>query len=70
MKTNKTLATPIPHKTIKPRQFGRLKGRIKISDDFDAPLPDDILDDFENQRVTNINHPLPSHDAFSHNGDA
>lgn len=26
-----------------PRQPGRLKGRIHIADDFDEPLPDEIL---------------------------
>lgn len=30
-----------------PRQLGRLDGMCKIPDDFDAPLPDDILDLFE-----------------------
>ena len=30
-----------------PRQFGMLKGKIHIADDFDAPLPDDILAAFE-----------------------
>lgn len=29
------------------RRFGALKGKIKIPKDFDAPLPDDILDEFE-----------------------
>ena len=29
------------------RKPGFLKGKIKIADDFDAPLPDDILDAFE-----------------------
>lgn len=28
-------------------KFGVLKGKIKISDDFDAPLPTEILDAFE-----------------------
>jgi antitoxin (DNA-binding transcriptional repressor) of toxin-antitoxin stability system len=28
-------------------QFGVLKGKIKVSDDFDAPLPDRILSEFE-----------------------
>lgn len=28
-------------------RFGVLKGKIKIADDFNAPLPDDMLDDFE-----------------------
>ncbi len=30
----------------KPRQFGALKGKIWISPDFDAPLPDDIAEAF------------------------
>ncbi len=29
------------------RQPGSLKGKIKIADDFDAPLPNEILDAFE-----------------------
>ena len=29
------------------RKPGRLKGKIKIAPDFDAPLPDDVLDDYE-----------------------
>ena len=29
------------------RVFGALKGKMRISDDFDAPLPDDIIADFE-----------------------
>jgi prevent-host-death family protein len=29
------------------RRFGGLKGKIRIADDFDAPLPDDVLDSFE-----------------------
>ena len=28
-------------------RFGVLKGKIKIAKDFDAPLPDDILSEFE-----------------------
>ena len=27
-------------------RFGVLKGRIKIGRDFDAPLPDDVLEEF------------------------
>jgi len=30
-----------------PRVLGRMKGRIKVHGDFDAPLPDDLLDQFE-----------------------
>ena len=29
------------------RKFGVLKGKIKISKDFDAPLPDEFIADFE-----------------------
>lgn len=29
------------------RRLGLLKGRIRIRKDFDAPLPDDVLDGFE-----------------------
>ena len=29
------------------RRKGLLKGKIKISDDFDQPLPDDVVDLFE-----------------------
>ncbi len=29
------------------RKPGFLKGKIKIADDFDAPLPEDLLDAFE-----------------------
>jgi prevent-host-death family protein len=31
---------------LTPRQGGQLKGLIKISKDFDAPLPKDVLDSF------------------------
>lgn len=29
------------------RLFGSLRGRATLSDDFDAPLPEDVLRDFE-----------------------
>ncbi len=29
-----------------PRKPGLLKGRVRMGDDFDAPLPDDILERF------------------------
>jgi prevent-host-death family protein len=28
-------------------RFGVLKGKVKVLDDFDAPLPDNILSEFE-----------------------
>jgi prevent-host-death family protein len=30
-----------------PRRFGTLKGNIHVADDFDAPLPEEILAAFE-----------------------
>ena len=32
---------------VKPRRFGLLKGRVHIAADFDAPLPADVLREFE-----------------------
>ncbi len=31
-------------------RFGVLKGRIKVPDDFNAPLPEEVLDAFEGRR--------------------
>ena len=31
---------------VKKRKPGRLKGKIRVSDDFDAPLPDGLLKQF------------------------
>jgi len=33
-----------------PRKPGRLKGRIRISPDFDEPLPDEVLAAFRGER--------------------
>jgi prevent-host-death family protein len=47
-KSGKPVAKLIPISLEKPkRRLGVLKGKIKIADDFDAPLPDDILSSFE-----------------------
>ena len=35
---------------IRPRNLGVLAGRVWMSDDFDAPLPDDVLAEFEAAR--------------------
>jgi prevent-host-death family protein len=43
----------------KPREFGRMKGKIWIADDFDAPLPDDLLDLFYNGPVFPEDGPSP-----------
>jgi prevent-host-death family protein len=29
------------------RKLGRLRGKLRVADDFDAPLPDAVLDAFE-----------------------
>ena len=34
----------------RPRVPGTLRGKIRIAPDFDAPLPDEMLDEFENRR--------------------
>jgi prevent-host-death family protein len=36
-------ATPVR----RPRKLGALKGRVRVPRDFDAPLPDEVLDAFE-----------------------
>lgn len=47
-KSGKPWAKIIPFDAPKKRfKFGTMKGKIKISDDFNAPLPDDILALFE-----------------------
>lgn len=43
-KAGKPMAKLVPIKAVKPkRKPGFLKGKIKISQDFDAPLPEDLL---------------------------
>ena len=39
------LASPVRRK-----QLGLLRGKIRVAPDFDAPLPDDVLDGFEGKR--------------------
>ena len=40
--------TPLSVSPDKPRRvLGRMAGRMRVSADFDAPLPDDVLDAFE-----------------------
>lgn len=38
---------PLPAEPLIPRPFGLCKGKVVISPDFDAPLPEAILTDFE-----------------------
>ena len=39
--------TPIRPSLLEPRPNGLCAGEFQVADDFDAPLPDDILDEFE-----------------------
>ncbi len=47
-KAGKPAAKLVPYTVKKARKFGVLKGKIRISKDFDKPLSDDFLRDFEN----------------------
>lgn len=47
-RAGKPAAKLVPISAIKPkRKPGSLKGKVKISKDFNAPLPDDLLEQFE-----------------------
>ena len=38
---------PVAHLDDRPRPWGLASGTFDVPDDFDAPLPDDVLDAFE-----------------------
>jgi hypothetical protein len=44
-----SLEKPDAEVSKRPIRYGLLKGRICIAEDFDAPLPADILDSFEQE---------------------
>ena len=46
-KAGKPVVKLVPIINKREIHFGLLKAQIKISDDFDAPLPEDILKSFE-----------------------
>ena len=47
-KAGKPMAKLVPyHQAREPRQPGGWEGRVRISEDFDAPLPPDIQGSFE-----------------------
>ncbi|SOY39780.1 type II toxin-antitoxin system Phd/YefM family antitoxin [Cupriavidus taiwanensis] len=47
-KAGKPAARLVPMESTKvTRRFGVLKGKIHVADDFDAPLPDDVIAEFE-----------------------
>ena len=41
--------TPVGHLTDAPRPFGLCAGEFSVPDDFDAPLLDEIIHDFDGQ---------------------
>ncbi len=46
-KAGKPVARLVPMATPGKRPLGLDAGKVWIADDFDAPLPDDVLDEFE-----------------------
>jgi prevent-host-death family protein len=40
------MLVPLDHEKHAPIKFGTLKGKVWMADDFDDPLPDDVLDGF------------------------
>ena len=46
-KAGEPVARLVPERSRKPREPGSAKGKIVIHDNFDDPLPDDLLDLFE-----------------------
>jgi prevent-host-death family protein len=43
----RVVAKLVPAGDPSPRQFGVDEGRYRVPDDFDAPLPDELLDAFD-----------------------
>ncbi|HLX52674.1 MAG TPA: hypothetical protein VKR58_01965 [Aquella sp.] len=50
-KSGKEVALITPLNRVKTRKIGLSKGKFTIPDDFDAPLPDEIIDGFYNGRL-------------------
>jgi prevent-host-death family protein len=46
-KAGRPVARLVPVHAPSARRLGMDAGRVEIADDFDAPLPDDVLSDFE-----------------------
>ncbi len=47
-KAGKPMARLSPIEGIrKPKRLGLLKGKIKVGDDFDTPLPEEVIAEFE-----------------------
>lgn len=41
------VAALVPVRSGSQRKFGTERGRLVVPDDFDEPLPDDVLDEFD-----------------------
>jgi prevent-host-death family protein len=41
------MLVPLAHEKRVPVKYGTLKGKVWIADDFDAQLPDEVLEEFE-----------------------
>ena len=50
-KNGKPMAKLVAFKQGVRRKPGRLKGKVWMSDDFDAPLPQDVIDSFYNSKI-------------------
>jgi prevent-host-death family protein len=51
-KSGTPVARLVPLEEKKSRiRFGSMKGKIWVADDFDAPLPDEIVDLFYNSKI-------------------
>ena len=48
-KAGRAVAKLVPLEKAK-RRPGRLRGRLRLRDDFDAPLPESVLREFEGKR--------------------
>jgi prevent-host-death family protein len=46
-RSGKPVARLTPVKEPEPRTFGIDEGRFEVPDDFNAPLPDDVIESFE-----------------------
>jgi prevent-host-death family protein len=48
-KAGKPMARLVPMRPARqPRKLGWLEGQFEVPDDFDAPLPDEVIEEFEN----------------------
>lgn len=47
-KANRPVARLVPYRAVGPQRLpGFLKGKVRVADDFDAPLSDEIIRTFE-----------------------